>query len=553
MIGVLARDAEYDVIREFFELFKTPWAFYRDDLQCDVLICSQTRPETSSAKLILVYGAEQKTFDRENGIEILSQRQGGVISYKKDRIPIYGSLLAFRGLKNRTLLDDETGNTAAYELDSSRKRIARIGFDLFYEIRHLLTRGQPLAHARIPTLELHIAVLRDLIIGSAITLVEIPPIPAASKFTACLTHDVDHAAVRTHKCDHAVCGFLYRATLGSLISFCKGRRTVRQLAANWMAAFSLPFVHLGLARDFWNQFDRYLDLEKDRKSTFFVIPKKGEPGQAADGPAPKKRATCYEAGQIQDKLDRLRSAGREIAVHGIDAWRDSESGRAELEVIRQLGGDSHIGVRMHWLFFDERSPAKLENAGFSYDSTIGYNQTVGYRAGTTQAFKPLDVDRMLELPMHVMDTAMFFPSYMNLSPKQASNVIGEFVTNAVRFGGTLTVNWHDRSIAPERFWDETYVQLLQDLQSEGAWFATAAEAVSWFRKRRSVQINSVTADDKTIRVKVRLDETMVDRLPGLRLRIYGAKPARTLFAESSTETKFVEMNFSRSEELEFAC
>ena len=29
MIGVIADPAEHNVVREFFELFKTPWEFYR--------------------------------------------------------------------------------------------------------------------------------------------------------------------------------------------------------------------------------------------------------------------------------------------------------------------------------------------------------------------------------------------------------------------------------------------------------------------------------------------------------------------------------------------
>ena len=42
--------------------------------------------------------------------------------------------------------------------------------------------------------------------------------------------------------------------------------------------------------------------------------------------------------------------------------------------------------------------------------------------------------------------------------------------NAVRFGGTLTINWHDRSLAPERLWGEFYSDLIQDLKNRGAWF-----------------------------------------------------------------------------------
>ncbi len=47
------------------------------------------------------------------------------------------------------------------------------------------------------------------------------------------------------------------------------------------------------------------------------------------------------------------------------------------------------------------------------------------------------------------------------------------------------MNWHDRSVAPERLWDTAYVRLLGQLRSNGACFLTAARTVSWFRKRRA--------------------------------------------------------------------
>ena len=92
----------------------------------------------------------------------------------------------------------------------------RIGYDLFSEIRTLLTQGQPPANADMPALELHIAFLRDLIIGHGIRLIEVPPVPDGHSFIACLTHDVDHPSIRQHKWDHTIFGFLYRAVFGSL-------------------------------------------------------------------------------------------------------------------------------------------------------------------------------------------------------------------------------------------------------------------------------------------------------------------------------------------------
>ena len=549
MIAVLAKDSEHVVVREFFELFKTPWEFYRSDREYDVLMCCHGEPPPDKAKLLLIYGSERRPFDLENGLAICSQHSNSILLYNGGRIPIYGKCATFDSAGPHLIADESTRRPAALEIKSGARKSVRIGFDLFHQVRHLLTIGQPPAHAALPALDLHIAVLRDLITGCAIPLVEIPPIPEGYNFIVCLTHDVDHVGVRNHKCDHTMFGFLYRAIIGSLINLCRGRQTWKQLARNWAAAFSLPFVHLGLARDFWFQLDHYLVIEKGLASTFFVIPRKGEPGQDANGRRRPKRAAKYDVAEIADQLHRLQSAGDEIGVHGIDAWRDSAEGRKEHERISLLTGSAELGVRMHWLFFDEQSPAALENAGFSYDSTVGYNETVGYRGGTSQAFKPLGLDRMLELPMHIMDTALFYPAHLNLSPKQASEAVAPLIDNAARFGGVLTVNWHDRSIAPERLWDDFYINLLGDLKSRGAWFPTAAQAVGWFRKRRSAVFEAVNCNGEGLQVKTLLSPENTNS-PGLRLRVHKASTSQHARATTAVpERGFSEVAFSRSGEI----
>lgn len=205
---------------------------------------------------------------------------------------------------------------------------------------------------------------------------------------------------------------------------------------------------------------------------------------------------------------------------------------------------------MHWLFFDENSPAKLEQAGFSYDSSVGYNETVGYRSGTTQAFKPPGLTRMLEVPMHIMDTALFYPVHMNLSPCQAEAVVDELVNNASRFGGVLTINWHDRSIAPERLWGDVYIRLLDNLKKRGAWFPTAAQAVSWFRKRRSAVIEQVVREGDTTRVKVSMENRDND-LPGLRIRVHTHSADRPASAgKINSYDGFAEVTVDHSQEIE---
>jgi hypothetical protein len=224
---------------------------------------------------------------------------------------------------------------------------------------------------------------------------------------------------------------------------------------------------------------------------------------------------------VAAEVRQLIAAGCEIGVHGIDAWLDRTSAKKELDEVRSVTKAEKIGVRMHWLYFDEASVAALEAAGADYDSTIGYNETIGYRAGTGQAYKHVSAAQLMELPLHVMDTALFYPGYLNLSPGEAAEMIRVILDNAERFGGCVTVNWHDRSIAPERLWGETYADLVAEMRKRGAWFATGAHAVAWFRKRRGATFDSVRWNSGQLEVQIGVDAG--DDLPALQLRIYDGR------------------------------
>lgn len=541
MIGVIADSSDHDVVREFFELFKTPWESYREGRQYDVLLCAGDAPFTSAAKLVVVYAGSKRRFDEQHNVRPdARKKQGCFLSFQGGQIPIFGDTVVFAANENCVLKDESSQECVGFLSGSGDHMLARIGLDLFREVRRLLTTGQPAANAHLPAVELHIAFLRNLITGCGISLVEIPPVPEGHPFVACLTHDVDHPSIRRHKWDHTMFGFLYRAVFGSLSNFLRGRMPLRKLLTNWAAALKLPFVHLGLAQDIWSEFgDRYLELEKGLASTFFVIPFKGHAGRTAQGVAPKVRAARYGAQDIAGRIQKLVAAGCEIGLHGLDAWIDSSKGREELAEVRRVAGNSHVGVRMHWLYYDQHTPVTLESAGAAYDSTNGYNETVGYRAGTLQAYKPLPASQLLELPLHVMDTALFYPTHLGLSLEQASPILSRMVDNAARFGGCLTINWHDRSLAPERLWDASYRELLRDLKSRGAWFATAGQAVAWFRMRRAATFTTDSAEQGTVRVILKGNH---DRnLPGLWLRVHKAREsARPGIGDSSD---FVDLPF----------
>jgi len=95
------------------------------------------------------------------------------------------------------------------------------------------------------------------------------------------------------------------------------------------------------------------------------------------------------------------------------------------------------------------------------------------------------------------------------------------IENVTRFGGVLTINWHDRSLGPERLWGNVYLALLGDLRARTPWFATALQAVSWFRKRRAASFVRITQDGGRLRVRTAIDPTGAD-LPPLTLRVYNS-------------------------------
>ena len=532
MIGVHTSDYLRPFAEEFFELFKTPWEFYSSGRHYEALVCCGVEPESYSAQLLLIYSGTGSPDGEENVPE--RETAAAFFDCGKDRIPIYTSQAG------STTLEIEERKRFP---DDSAMTIVRLGYNLFLEVAYLLRHGQPVEHAGTPALELHIGLLRDVIIQYTEYLIEIPSRPAGHSMIACLTHDVDHPSIRKSHLWPTLLGFFYRATLGSIIEVVRGRKSFAQLVINWRAAFSLPFICAGFGKDIWESFGTYSEIEKKRPSTYFFIPLRGCAGKDRDGVEHPKRAAAYAASELRDAIASLQDEGREVGVHGVDSWRDASKGAQERQAISELTGEKDIGVRMHWLYYDSRAPANLERAGYTYDSTVGYNDIVGFRAGTTQVFKPFGVSSLLELPLHVMDTALFYPDYLDLSPDQATETIAQIVSQTQRFGGVLTINWHDRSLAPERLWGEAYQNTIDQLTNAGAWFATCRDAVAWFRCRRNLAFDSVRVDASNVLcISIHCDEDR-GQIPPAILRIYPGKSAK--LGEGS-DARYLDFEISKS-------
>jgi hypothetical protein len=328
MIGVISKPEEHAAVEEFFQLFKTQWGFYDPERgHYEVLIVTDYNIPDTDAKLIVMYGAEKGPLDAAEEIELGVRVPDLCIKWGDFSVPIFGKAVTFSNPDRPLLLCGNSAKPMGYEICKGEQRILRIGYDLFGEVSFLLSTGQPAPNAMVPTLDIHIDMLRSWIIETGIPLVEIPPVPAGYELIACLTHDVDFISIRQHFIDHSMLGFLYRATVGSVVDFFRSRFSFEKLCENFMAVVTLPFVLLGMGRDPWDQFDRHLELEGDAPSTFFFIPFKNNAGEGFTKKRDKYRAAKYDVDDVGGTIGKLLAHGCEAGVHGIDAWHSVELGR----------------------------------------------------------------------------------------------------------------------------------------------------------------------------------------------------------------------------------
>ena len=546
-IGVICRDEERKAAAEFFELFKTPWEFWEAGREYAVVLSSIDPNQVPVAKLIILCSAVQLRIDARHGFSLAAADSEFLIDQKGQWLPIYGGLARLQGPGIRILNGNAGSETVGLQHSESDTNIVRLGFGLFREAELLLGEGQPAKNAAIPTLDHHIQLLRDYILGAGIPLVEIPPQPAGHGLIACLTHDVDFVGIRHHVLDHTMWGFLHRALVGSVVDLVRGRTSIRRLFRNWIAVFELPLIYLGLVRDYWDEFRRYMEIEDGLTSTFFLIPFKNKAGERVPGKFASRRAARYDIGDVPRQIAGLVERGFEVGLHAIDAWNSVDAGCRELDRIAAFTGRRARGVRVHWLCFDGYSPATLQDAGFDYDSSRGYNEAVGYRNGTAQVFRPLGLGRLLELPLHIQDTAMFLTNRMDLTEVEAWDSCLAVLENAMRFGGVMTILWHMRSLGPERFWGEFYIRLLEELKIRRAWITSAGAVVDWFRERRTVAFEECTWDGRQLKLKLSADGESAR--PEMVVRVH--QPGRPRTGDSKEQQSYEDHLWSGQPSFEF--
>jgi hypothetical protein len=159
--------------------------------------------------------------------------------------------------------------------------------------------------------------------------------------------------------------------------------------------------------------------------------------------------------QIRAVVERLAERGCEIGLHPAYESFDSQPALDhEVTRLRRLVGTQPIGGRQHYLRWHPRSWRYWERAGLSYDSTLGFADAIGFRAGTAVPYHPwlLDEDRestLLEIPLVVMDRTPV--TYMRLDRDEIEERIAALIRRCSSTGGVFTLLWHNHNVVEEPY------------------------------------------------------------------------------------------------------
>jgi len=307
--------------------------------------------------------------------------------------------------------------------------------------------------------------------------------PGARRYAACLTHDVDWVGQK---------GVLAtgRIVLRTARDAAKGHWRVGAQQVRRMLAANLP----GVGHDPYDNFEQYQQLEAKYNacSSFFLMV----------GHYFRRYGASYRLNDdLRRRIEPLAAGGWEIGLHGsYYGWDSAARIRAEKEALETFVGLPVVGGRQHYLHW--RQPETwyaYHQAGLHYDSSVGYNNSAGYRTHFTFPYRPFDRYRaaeidLWELPLTIMDAAMFG------NPGVDSDVAWQLCDALVRLvaesHGLLTVLWHLRSLDSAEFPGRgvVYTQLLCRLAQENAWMTTASGLTNWWQARAQLELADCRMD-----------------------------------------------------------
>ncbi len=324
---------------------------------------------------------------------------------------------------------------------------------------------------------------------------EKPKWPNDAPFAVCLTHDVDVISAYAWESN-------FRRIKHILTTW--SQQNLKQNLILMVEALESS-IRGSLTRnhDPFHHFEDWLRVEREvgGHSTFFFTPESTIRSHFTDCWYKYSDSLHFESSKITVRhlIRELDSRGWEIGLH--PSWHastDVEIMKNQKEQVESVLGHPLVSVRQHWLNFDNfRTPGVQSGAGFKYDSSIGFNDNIGFRRGTSYPFRMIDINAdqplpLFEIPLIIQDGAMFHHRKgLRLDKDMGLQYIRNLAEQVQCTGGVLNLLWHPNTINLPCYWD-AYRATLKLLQDMGAWFGSIREIGDWWHEKVGIDLLEFT-------------------------------------------------------------
>jgi len=210
--------------------------------------------------------------------------------------------------------------------------------------------------------------------------------------------------------------------------------------------------------------------------------------------------------RFRDLLKEISDRGHEVALHSsLHAFQKPWRINKEKLRLEQALGATVAGVRQHYLRlrFPEAWQFFTEN-GLLYDSSCGFNERVGFRAGTTFPFQTFNIHAkthysLYEIPFSLMDYALFGSGRED--SHHLENRLNVLVDEVQNCHGLLNILWHPSNLAEPPFRNAWKI-LMEQLQPLQFYQDTLKNILEWWQRREAVQIKNWDYSDPEIQFQI---------------------------------------------------
>jgi hypothetical protein len=186
--------------------------------------------------------------------------------------------------------------------------------------------------------------------------------------------------------------------------------------------------------------------------------------------------------RVQRVIHHLQEQGFEMGVHpGYETFGARSELASEIGRLRGALQVDSPGGRQHYLRWSPQTWLDWEACGLSYDSSLGFAEHFGFRAGTAYPYRPWSLKEnreinLIEVPLILMDCTPV--KYMKMSRSKALDRIKTIIERTAQTGGVFTMLWHNTPLL-DRDYDGWYEPILDLLAAAKPFRVPAGAELLW--------------------------------------------------------------------------